>query len=538
MTLLTNANSQWYPQKSRSESDMNSVQFINQNVGFITTTPVLDENGQTKDNSEILSTIDGGVYWQKAYIGNSDEKFIDMHFINPHHGIAVGYTGSDEFGNNLKGLIVTSRDMGFTWNKVENKLFDSVMLTSVSSFLDTNLLVSGNKIDGDFYRGFLAKSNDWGESWVEITPEIENLVTISKVQYTTPNNVYILCIVYRDEQIHNDLYRSVNNMNGWEKVEIPFDILNFNFLNNTTGMISGAINNQPTLYKTVNSGNSWSKMNIPITNNGSLYAVQIMSQTIAVAIGYDEKEKNLIYRTTDGGSTWLTEKDESGNKNKIHNICFAYNTQMLFADYAYIVGESGKILKAAISNESTAYLIDSDSTLLDFKAKRGEISAIKSVKIRFSNIEGDITLQAPKHFQVSLDKNGEYSNLYTIPHQLAEGNREIFIRYAPTVEGLHSGNLQVKYFTTRLENVELVGNSNVTSVPDDEFSQTIIYPNPANTTINFSNKFEQWTIYDLNSNEISSGISNFADISKLSTGVYYIRLKSNNKFYFKEFIKE
>lgn len=68
-----------------------------------------------------------------------------------------------------------------------------------------------------------------------------------------------------------------------------------------------------------------------------------------------------------------------------------------------------------------------------------------------------------------------------------------------------------------------------------------IYPNPSNNIINItsSNNIEEVSIYDINSKKVLTSITNtIIDVSKLNSGLYFIKVKTDQGEFSQKFIKE
>lgn len=92
MYYSDNAGATWTLQENQTESNLNDVFFINENVGWIAT------------NTELLRTINGGISWDKYTFYTFD--FSKVHFVTPTKGWAL-----------LGGQLATSYDGGASWTR-------------------------------------------------------------------------------------------------------------------------------------------------------------------------------------------------------------------------------------------------------------------------------------------------------------------------------------------------------------------------------------------------------------------------------------
>ena len=71
----------------------------------------------------------------------------------------------------------------------------------------------------------------------------------------------------------------------------------------------------------------------------------------------------------------------------------------------------------------------------------------------------------------------------------------------------------------------------------DELNEEInVYPNPANNFINFDGTFDEATIYNIFGNKIISSTKTQIDISQLSNGIYFIKIRDNDRYVIREFV--
>ena len=81
-----------------------------------------------------------------------------------------------------------------------------------------------------------------------------------------------------------------------------------------------------------------------------------------------------------------------------------------------------------------------------------------------------------------------------------------------------------------------------TNVVENSFkNQNIIYPNPANKSVNIiSESMKYFKLFDISGKLIHSSTNNLIDVSNMSTGIYFINLydSDNSLIHQEKFIKE
>ena len=483
-TLLTPLNSQWIVQESVTDANLTKVQFLNEYKGFVAASPNSNNKGK------ILMTENSGLDWEVVYEGDSQTFINDIRFFNESDGIAVGMVGYPIMGSPIKGLVLVTNDGGNSWNRVQDTMFSRVALLTVSFYKSNHIVISGGKQKSNFYTGFIATSTDGGLTWTDASPKIEFLGTLFHSQFTSENDLYILSAEFVDGEFVRKLYRSDNNMQSWQEIETPMTILSFDFYSKNVGMICGEKDNKPALFRTNNGGASWTEMNLPEQENGMLRTVKMMDNNTAIAIGNDMQGNPLIAFTKNSGVTWTYQSGNFTDDNRFSDVSFAYRPQMLFADFAYIVGESGLIMKSIISENPAAIVISKSYDFSYFSADVGTVSETKSFKVMYKNVFEQLNLMAPEHFELSIEENGNFTKILKLDNVNPDGELEIFVRFKPESIGEHSGNFLLKNYTTTILKLSLSGTADNTSGVDDNEMNYVLYPNPTSDfiTIQLSNK--------------------------------------------------
>jgi|GEM_PF-4272239 len=152
------------------------------------------------------------------------------------------------------------------------------------------LLVSGDRIK---------KSNDLGETWVDVYNQELDSSTVQEMQFTNNSCGYVMTTP--DINSLNDILvlKTLNGGNSWEpKLVVPDAYcVDFHFASSNVGYaIITYSNNSSTLFKTTDGGENWS--NIPFTGI-SPNIIHFYNDTE----GYVASDGKL-YITKDGGYTW------------------------------------------------------------------------------------------------------------------------------------------------------------------------------------------------------------------------------------------
>lgn len=264
--------SQWSSQISNTSSDLNSVYFINNQLGWITC-----------DNGSILRTVNGGENWS-SYVVEDDNPLISIFFNTEGIGFALSsnkvYKSSDwgntwlefleypgyylydiYFINDNIGFILLSPkrilktvDAGNTWKEIIvdpnynfNKLFFKDETTGWASVAE-----------GTNYYGSIYKTTDCGESWSKIYSSNDRLFEITGF----PDSDTLFCVgsSFIHIPVSSKLLISVDGGNNWTSIPTTTrpEIINFRSPNNghVLGGFGYSIMNQK-IISTKDGGNSW-----------------------------------------------------------------------------------------------------------------------------------------------------------------------------------------------------------------------------------------------------------------------------------------
>jgi photosystem II stability/assembly factor-like uncharacterized protein len=259
----TNAGNEWIEQNSGTTLILKAVQFVDQNTGWI-----CGESGL------ILKTNDGGVSWDSLASGTT-QHLTDIHFYDADTGYVVGFNGT----------LLKTTNGGANWTSLSSgATIDLYAIDFVDAFI--GYAVGG----GNANRTFL-KTTDGGTSWMD-------------------------------------------KSSGFPSIVGP--CLAVKFIDANTGCIGGGLIYSKFIYKTTDGGENWvasSFINPPLEKKERISGEQLSPYDYYNYVGINSiyfKDSNKgyatagdynsyyreIFRTTDGGSTWIYNfsfhGDESG----------------------------------------------------------------------------------------------------------------------------------------------------------------------------------------------------------------------------------
>jgi len=247
-------------------NSLGSVQFVNQQTGFIAT-----------DKGIILKSTNGGYNWNLEQTG-TDAWIYSLHFINVNTGVAVGE----------KGTIIKTTNGGTNWNLINSSIYSSFFRVF---FINNNT----GWICGDSSKIFFTTNS--GDNWVNRSP---------------PYNYKYKSLHFIDENtgwVAADGFGILKTQNGginWSYIDLGFSFTNgdktdIQFINSTTGWLIASYSSGLSTYyrvlKSTNGGLNWNIHSSPTI--WYLNDLHFVDSLYGWAVGNSE---NL--RTTDGGITW------------------------------------------------------------------------------------------------------------------------------------------------------------------------------------------------------------------------------------------
>lgn len=256
------------------------IHFVNETTGFI--------NG---GKETILKTTDAGLTWTLKYQGNTIYEWRginDIWFVDETNGFAVGDNGQ----------LLTTTDTGENWLPVESgtgsQLSKIVFVNNLTGFIFSSGINCLKTTDG---------GQSW--SWEPLMPEVPqvNFYDCHFVNETTG-------FVYLQKYGTSDggfIYKTTDSGFTWNLVYENNSIYSckFVFYDEQIGMAScGTYNYQNKILRTNDGGNTWTEVLSTYILWSSNYAMIYVDQNTAFTMGMN----GMIYKTTDGGLTWSTEK--------------------------------------------------------------------------------------------------------------------------------------------------------------------------------------------------------------------------------------
>jgi photosystem II stability/assembly factor-like uncharacterized protein len=292
-------------------------------------------------NGKILKTIDGGLNWYITETVNQiPSDFFTIYFVNDSIGFATrqhddifkttdGGESWHEISGNYDalydfnfvnplvgfavgeyGVIYKTTNGGDTWNLAcfQNGKIDGTSLYGVN-FINEDI---GFAVGMD---GLILKTINGGTSWMKYAPTYND---VSQLDFITRETGYAL--------IGGDFFKTTDSGKSWLNIGRPltnqktgpFDFIDENIGYVITGGTVGTSASSNKVYKTIDGGISW----LPTGDkfgyfNDDFYSIDFIDEKLGfVSGGYNDRS---VFRTKNGGNTW----------EKVESICFG---QIQFPD--------------------------------------------------------------------------------------------------------------------------------------------------------------------------------------------------------------
>lgn len=468
---------QWYPQNSGTTSDLTTVFFVNENVGYMV------------GGFNIFKTTDGGNVWLN--ISTTDSISIKgLFFIN----MQIGWFTFQDYENYSAGIYKTT-DGGFTWNLQLTTDQDTNM--GELQFIDP--LNGWCLVVWSMANGRLYKTTNGGQTWSDTLTDV-NLA--SGLCFLDINTGWIA---------GGTIAKTTNSGITWN-VQLNIDPKYFSYIQFTnidTGWAFSRGWQDNPIYKTTNSGQSWfQQYNFPFHN----------IRFVDGSYGYGLAGSN-IYKTTNGGDNW--ELQYVDPLNSFSDIFFVNRNK------CWVVGENGIVLttdnggipveltsftsSVSINDVTLNWLTATETNNQGFQIERRNVQDESYDDWNsFGFVTGNGTTTEPQSYSFA-DKNleaGKYQ--YRLKQIDFDGTFE------------YSNKIEVEI------NVPL------------KFSLGQNYPNPFNpsTSIQYaiaSRQFVTLKVYDVLGNEIATLVNeekpagNYDvefNASHMASGIYYYQLRA------------
>ncbi len=255
----------------------------------------------TTDTSFILRTTNSGDNWTKVYSETTNSILNRIQFINQTTGFVGGYI----YANSTFHFIKTTNS-GLNWFYVDAP-FDVAVSDMYFLNMDTIWLVDNNSLVGGVFR-----TTNGGASW-------DQQLALGN---QNPNHIYMfngrIGFIGKDNVY---LRRTTNSGLNWDTISGAGGFLDMYFADSLTGW-------KTSMQKTTDGGLTWINQILPQGGNIVTSQVRAFSNInrdtiwgVGGTIISGSNGLGIIYRTIDGGDTWMFQTADTS----IHIFQYFYN---------------------------------------------------------------------------------------------------------------------------------------------------------------------------------------------------------------------
>lgn len=259
-------------------------------------------------NGRIFKSEDGGVTSTNYTTTVTEERFVDLQFPDANTGYAI---------TDLPGQIIKTTDAGNSWKIIDSSKFNRLYSVWFTDAL-TGFVTNGVG---------LYKSTDGGYNWTEITGTEWNGY-LQHIMFVNP------LVGYITGESNGVIYKTIDGGTTWVELynnefEWP---RNLHFLNENLGYFAKSYS----VLKTTDGGQSFSEFMFP--NDNLFLSIYFPTENTGFVGGFGGR----LYRTTNGGQSWIRLGDTSNYYPIIDMFFVNENIGYMCSDKLYQTNDSGK----------------------------------------------------------------------------------------------------------------------------------------------------------------------------------------------------
>ncbi len=280
----------------------------------------LDAFAQDPKDAKILyiGSHGGGIY--KSTDGGEN-------WFNSSFGLECLYVNYIDIDKNNTNNILTATDKGLyisydAGNSWINHGLSYIQKVSISP--DSKIIYAQSTY-------YLYKSNDYGKSWVNITPIYSDLYYLDTFSCNLTNALIIFLGIHSDDDYYSHLYYTNNSGVSWSEIKLKDIFKNCNIRNikiyeKDTNIVYLSTFGSG-IYKSTNGGISFEKINSPSDYINKI-KIDFNDKNILYILLY-----NSLYRSYNGGSSWTKIYSENVYLRDIFIDIFDSSKLYLLLDY-------------------------------------------------------------------------------------------------------------------------------------------------------------------------------------------------------------
>lgn len=475
----TNSGYNWFAIDSVFQKDYKSIQFVNQQTGYI-----FNSYYTPSTYSTILKTTNSGLIWNEIF--TSQYNYTQLYFANINTGYLL---------HNYSGLYKTSNG-GINWY-TENITTKS--LNGASYLNQNNVYAVGSA-------GSFIKTTNTGTSWTYKT--IDSTCEFYSVNFINAQTGFVSGARVQYPNSNGIVYKTTNSGENWFISIYPsgFKTNSVNFINANTGFLTDAIG---AIAKTTNGGINW--YSSYYLSGRYFYDIQFLNENT----GYFSGSQGVLFKTTNCGVNWVSRSISTYYQIK--------KIQFLNDMTGYALGTDPNIARANTFRTTDGGL----SWATTFAANNTELRTMHFINDSIGFIAGENGICL---------RTTDFGSSWYSPQLITCGNLNSVI-FLNENTGFIFGDYGILLKTTTGGITSV--SQNISEYPES-FSLSQNYPNPFNPVTNI--KFDipksglvKITVYDLLGREVTSLVNQQMqpgsysvdwDASNYPSGVYFYRIET------------
>ena len=361
--ITTDGGINWI-QKNIPSSKVNKTFFVDMSIGHA-----------VSDNGQIFKTVDGGDNWYVTadFTNYAPNSFFTVFFKNDTIG----------FATREHSILYKTIDGGESWQEAKQlgdaiysfQFIDDSIGCGVGEYGVFKTIDGGDNwsrigVDKDGYysfsdmygvyffnenkgfavgqRGRIAKTEDSGENWELYAPINKDVGQIDFL----PNSNGIV-------RVSSDFFGSSNNGQDWEYLGTPnegsytedFDFIDENIGYCIAGGSVGTSSSADKIYKTNDGGSTWVEpTNFGLSVDPGLYCLEFVNENLGFASGGFNRKRT--FKTTDGGEIWRVVLQQAMGQIQFLNEDIGYARRVGFStDIVYKTIDGGENWIEVFSSE-------------------------------------------------------------------------------------------------------------------------------------------------------------------------------------------
>lgn len=343
----------------------------------------------------IIQTTDSGDTWEQ--ISSDDLPGLEACFFT---SLDTGYVGGWD------SYFAKTTDGGATWTEIEVDS-DIWYINDMEFWDENNGIVSA-------WGGLAFVTDDAGETWTEATG------IVSGIQDLAYASADVLFSCGGDENIH----KSEDGGLTWEEIysgQFQYVFVGVEFLDEDFGVVGGE---DGRILITEDGGETWT------TNNTTFFHLWHGFHIFNTDSIYVAGTPEGIYKTTDGGATYVDDFPESSYEPALYKILFTADNNT-----GYVCGSQGTFMRKIAPETAPSASVDTENILFPETL----VDEIVEEIVTITNT-GNAVLNVTN---ISSDDAAFYPDMTSI--DIAPGgSQEIIVTFAPDMEGLFAGTLSIE----------------------------------------------------------------------------------------------